>query len=256
MAHARLQITPRWFAHVGVYEVNPNRKRASDDGFNFSTRGGTGVVVPWEVGYGDDDGSTHLPGHYILGGWIDRGDYADPLRDAAGNIAILTGQPPATRRGRSGIYARFDQRLTRPDPAGQRGLTLFGVAMTNLSGRAEESRFLELGLLQTGTFAGRDADTIGFVINDQRFSDLSMQRMRAAQIAAGGNGDIERHQYMMELAYGAQLTPAIRVLPNIQYIVNPDQTGAPFRSRSIGNALVFGFKFTVDAPTLLAMAIR
>lgn len=252
MAKARVQITPLWFAHAGVYEVNPDRKRANDHGFNFSARNATGVVMPWEVGYGDDQRTTRLPGHYILGGWIDRGDYADPLRDDRGGVAILSGRPAATLHGRSGLYARFDQMLTRPDPSSDRGLALFGVAMTNLSGRVEESHFLELGLLQTGTFPGRDTDTIGFVINDQRFSDLAMERMRAARISAGGDGRINRHQYMMELAYGAQITPAIRISPNIQYIINPDQTGAPFRTRNIGNALVLGFKFTVDAPKMLA----
>lgn len=252
MARARVQLTPRWFLHAGVYEVNPDRKRADDHGFNFSTRNATGVIVPWEAGYGDDSGETRLPGHYILGGWFDRGDYSDPLRDDRGGVAIVTGQPARTLHGRSGLYFRFDQMLIRPDPRSKRGLSLFGVAMTNLSGRVEESRFLELGVLQTGTFKGRDADTIGFVINDQRFSDLAVDRMRAAQISAGGDGKIRRHQYMMELAYGAQLNPAVRISPNLQYIVNPDQTGAPFRPKNIGNAFIFGFKFTIDAPTLLA----
>jgi porin len=67
----------------------------------------------------------------------------------------------------------------------------------------------------------------------------------------GGDGNIRRHQYMMELAYGAQINAAIRISPNIQYILHPDQTGAPFRTKDIGNAFVFGFKFTIDAPTLL-----
>ncbi|NKI98686.1 carbohydrate porin [Novosphingobium sp. SG707] len=253
MIHARANFTPQWFLHVGAYEVNPDRKQADDNGFSFSTRNATGVIVPWEAGYADDAGRTRLPGHYILGGWFDRGDYADPLRDASGGIAILTGQNAATLHGRSGLYFRFDQMLTRPDPATKRGLTLFGVAMTNLSGRVEESHYLELGLLQTGTFKGRDSDTLGFLINDQQFSTLAVERMRAARVAGGGDGNIHRHQYMMELAYGAQVNPAIRISPNIQYIVHPDQTGAPFRPRDIGNAFVFGLKFTVDAPTLMGM---
>ena len=253
MAHARVNLMPQWFVHAGVYEVNPDRKQADDNGFSFSTRHATGVIVPWEAGYADDSGKTRLPGHYILGGWFDRGDHADPLRDRNGGIAILTGQPSATLHGRSGLYFRFDQMLTRPDPGSKRGLALFGVAMANLSGRVEESHYLELGLLQTGTFRGRDADTLGFLINDQQFSDLAIERMRAARIAAGGDGNIHRHQYMMELAYGAQINPAIRISPNIQYILQPDQTGAPFRTRDTGNAFIFGFKFTVDAPTLMGI---
>lgn len=251
MAHAKVKLTSTITAHAGVYEVNPDRKRNEDNGFNFSTRSATGVIIPWELTYAREGAGTRLPGHYIVGGWFDRADYADPLRDDQDGIAILSNRQARTLHGRSGLYVRFDQMLTRPDPNSARGLSLFGVAMGNLSGRVEESHFLELGLLQTGTFRGRDRDTIGFMVNDQQFSDLAVARMRAAQISAGGDGNIKRHQYMMELAYGAQLSPAIRISPNVQYILNPDQSGAPFRAKAIPNALVFGFKFTVDAPTLL-----
>ncbi|WP_454797687.1 carbohydrate porin [Novosphingobium lindaniclasticum] len=252
MIRAKAEVLPHVTVHVGAYEVNPDRKRASDHGFNFSTKNATGVIVPWELGYSNEGKGVRLPGHYIIGGWFDRGDYADPLRDDQGGIAILTGRDPQTRKGRSGLYFRFDQRLTRPDPRSERGLSVFGVAMTNLSGRVEESRFLDFGVVQTGTFAGRDADTIGFMISDQRFSNLAMERMRAARVSAGGDAAVSRHQYMMELAYGAQLGPAIRISPNVQYILHPDQTGAPFRTRDIKDALIFGFKFTIDAPTLLS----
>ena len=254
MAKAKLTIADHWFAHAGIYEVNPNRKRPDDHGFSLSFKGGTGFIVPYELGYASDFETDRLPRHYILGGWIDRGDYADPLRDDRGGIAILSGRPAATLKGRSGIYARFDQMLTRPDMTSHRGLAVFGVAMTNLSGRVEERHFLELGLVQTGTFAGRDRDTIGFVINQQSFSDLAMARMRAARVSAGGDANIRRDQYMMELAYGAQIGPAVRISPNVQYILHPDQTGLPFRRTDIPNALVFGFKFTIDAPTLIAAA--
>ena len=122
--------------------------------------------------------------------------------------------------------------------------------MTNMSGRVVESHFLEVGLVQTGTFAGRDADTLGFVINDQRFSDLAIQRMNALRVAAGGEPTVRPNQIMMELAYGAQLNRAVRISPNLQYILHPDQTGAPNRRTQIPDAFVLGFKFTVDAMKL------
>lgn len=248
MAQAKADIGRDFHVHAGIYEVNPERKRPDDNGFTFSLRGATGFIVPWEVEYRPTDmGGTGLPGSYIIGGWIDRGDYTDPLLDDAGGIALLSGRDPATHKGRSGIYFRAQQQISGIGGGDPRGLSLFGVAMTNLSGRVELSHFLDFGIVLTGTFDGRDRDTIGFVISDQRFSDLAMERMRAAR----GNGDVNRHQYMMELAYGAQLTPAIRISPNIQYILHPDQSGAPQRTRDIPNALVLGFKFTIDAPTLL-----
>lgn len=256
MAHATAHLTPAVYAHVGVFEVNPSRKRLEDHGTAFGMRDATGVIVPWEIGYGTDAATDRLPRHYAVGGWFDRGDYTDPLRDDRGGIAVLTGRPGATRHGRSGVFVRFDQMLTRADPRSPRGLAVFGVAMANVSGRVNETRFLELGAVQTGTFARRDRDTLGFVINDQRFSNLALGAVRAARTSRGGSADLPRHQYMMELAYGAQVTAAVRVSPNLQYIVNPDQTGSPFRTRDIPDAFVLGFKFTIDAPTLLGTAVR
>jgi porin len=54
MAKAKVTVARDWFAHVGIYEVNPNRKAADDNGFSFSFKGGTGFIVPFELGYGTD----------------------------------------------------------------------------------------------------------------------------------------------------------------------------------------------------------
>lgn len=50
---------------------------------------------------------------------------------------------------------------------------------------------------------------------------------------------------MMELAYGYQLSPSIRLSPNLQYILHPDQQSVPFRTSNIPNASLIGLKFTV-----------
>lgn len=251
MAQARVTVARNWFAHVAIYEVNPNRKDPQDNGFSFSFKGNTGFIVPFELGYGSEYETARLPRHVILGGWIDQGQYADPLRDTAGGIAALTGRAPLMRKGRSGLYLRVDQVLTRPDPKSNRGLAVFGVAMANVSGQVEESWYLDAGLVQTGTFKGRDQDTIGFMVNNQHFSDLAMQRMNALRVAVGGRPNVARDEIMMELAYGAQLGRGVRISPNVQYIVHPDQTGAPLRATAIPNALIVGFKFNVDAMKLL-----
>lgn len=249
MAHARARLADHIYAHVGAYEVNPDRKRASDHGIGFGTASATGVIVPWELSYETDE-QAFLSARYILGGWVDKGDYDDPLRDDAGGIAIVSGRPVQVRNGRSGLYFRFEQQLTRAGSQSKRGLSLYGVAMTNLSGRVEESRFWDLGLVQTGTFAGRDEDSVGFMVSDQRFSDLAMARMRAADLSVGGSGKVHRHQVMMELSYSAQIGPAIRLSPNVQYILNPDRTGAPFRGHPSDDALILGAKFTLDVMKL------
>lgn len=59
---------------------------------------------------------------------------------------------------------------------------------------------------------------------------------------------------MLELNYGIQLSPAARLTPQLQYIVNPDQTRFPFRPRPIPDAFVLGAKFSCDLFTLVGLA--
>jgi porin len=125
---------------------------------------------------------------------------------------------------------------------------VFGLVMVKLSGRVVEDRFLQFGLLYIGTFPRRRTDTIAFVINDQTLSRLALRNIREARASVGDTGEVPRHQTMMELAYGAQITERVRVSPNIHYIVNPDQLGDPFRTRRLGNVLAIGLKFTVEVP--------
>ncbi len=47
---------------------------------------------------------------------------------------------------------------------------------------------------------------------------------------------------MMELSYGIQVTPQLRVAPNLHYIVHPDQFNEPARQRDLPNALIAGLR--------------
>ena len=231
------------YLHGGAYEVNPDLTRPSDDGFTFDSSHMTGIVAPAEIGYTTSFADDTRPRNYVLGGWYDESTYADPLSGS-------------TQRGRSGAYARFDQLILRPSLASQRGLTLFGVGMANLSGRVIEDHYEEIGLVQQGTFAGRDADTLGFVIDDQHFTNLGLAAVRAARASEGAPVKIPTHETMMELAYGAHLSPALVVSPNLQYVLEPDQMAEPYRTQDIRNALVVGLKFTLDLMPLLHTEAR
>jgi porin len=252
--HAKAWLTDTVFFHIGAYEVNPLHQQPGDNGLDFSTKGATGAIVPFELGYSTTFANDPLPRNYGIGGWVDASNYNDPVRDITGRAAVLTGLTSLTRFGRSGVYARFDQMVWRPDPSGPQGLTLFGVAMAGTSGRLVEDYFLEIGALQTGTFAGRPYDTVGFVINTQKFSPLALSNIILAQASLGIVRPIPSQQVMMELNYGIQVTPAIRLTPNLQYIINPDQTRFPYRTRNIPDAFVVGAKLSVDLFTLAGLA--
>lgn len=254
-AHAKGWLTDKVFFHAGVYEVNPNTQRPTDNGIDFSTRGATGVVIPMELGYSTTFANDPMPRNYGIGAVIDRSDYPDPVRDVAGGPLVFTGLDPFTRFGRSMVYARFDQMIHRREPTQPQGLTLFGVAMKATGGQQIEDYYLNLGLVQTGTFADRPYDTIGVVASTQKFSSLGLAGVRAARASQGLDPrDIATQQIMLELNYGIQLSPAARLTPQLQYIINPDQTRFPFRAKPIPDAFVLGAKFSCDLFTLFGLA--
>jgi porin len=239
---ARFLFTPDTYIHTGVYEVSPVDKTFLSHGFNWSGQGDTGIVTPTELGY------TTASNLYAIGGWYDTGAYSDPLNDADGQPALVAGQPYAQHHDRSGLFLRFDQNVNN------NGLAVFGVFMTRLTGRVNENQFYEAGVVQTGTFPGRDQDKIGFVINDQEFSNLFLENIQTARESVGGSGNIPCREIMMELHYLAQVTPSITFEPNLQYIVNPDQSSEPYRKTNIPNAFVVGLKFTIDLARLTGFA--
>ena len=244
-----------YFFHVGAYEVNPNTQSLTDNGVDWSTRGATGVVIPMELGYATTFANDAMPRNYGVGAIVDQSDYSDPVLNAAGRSLLFTGGQPLTRFGRSSIYARFDQLIWRPHPTQPQGLTLFGVAMKATEGRQTHDDYLEGGAVLTGTFDDRPYDTAGFVISTQKFSSLGLANVRAARASLGLNPrDVASSQIMMELNYGIQLAPAARLTPNLQYIINPDNTRFPFRTKATPDAFVVGAKFSVDLFTLAGTA--
>ena len=148
--------------------------------------------MPFELGYATDFSNDRLPRHFGIGGYYDASRYNDPHLDAAGMPAILSNMPYQNHFGRSGFYARFDQMVYRPNDNSVRGLSVFGIFMQNVSGYTQEDQFFGGGLVQTGTFAGREQDSVGLLIDDQRFSSLFLQNIIAARTSVGGSASIPR----------------------------------------------------------------
>ena len=249
-ARAKARLGGGSYVQVGVYEVNPDRTRPEATGLEWSVKNATGVIVPFQFSHSTTFRHADRPGTYEIGGWYDAAAYRDPVEDEAGEVAVVSGRPYATRYGRSGTYVSADQVVWRSTSDPERSLRLFGLIMVKLSGRVVEDHFLQFGLLHAGTLPRRRTDTIAFVINDQAFSRLALRTIRAARASLGDAGELPRHQIMMELAYGAQVIERLRISPNIHCIVNPDQLGDPFRTSRVRTVFAIGLKFTVEIPLL------
>jgi porin len=244
-ARTKTFLTERINLAAAAYEVNPRQNQLSQHGFDFSFKGSKGVYIPIELGYSTTFKNDPRPRNYHVGIWFDRSPYNDPLFDSIGAAASVSGKPYARRFGRSSAWLRFDQMVTRPDPLSERGLSVFGTALAGVDGRNILSSSFSLGLLQMGTFPGREKDKIGFAVSDQIYSQAAVDNIRLARAARGASTDVPRHAFMLELNYAADLGP-VKLMPNVQYIINPDQQSHLRRNRDIPDALVFGLKFSVD----------
>ncbi|HWK44660.1 MAG TPA: carbohydrate porin [Stellaceae bacterium] len=248
--------TPQYYIQSGAYEASAYQGLSTQHGFDFSTDKSTGVIIPFEVGYQTSFRTDAMPRHYRLGGFYDSAQYNDPYFDTTGRSQAVTGGSFQTHSGRTTLFALFDQMIWRPDPAKERGLILFGGLTTGTSSDQVADYYLQLGLLQRGTFEGRDADTVGLVVTDLKFSQRTENFIIDSRRLAGGTGSPNANMIMMEVNYGAQVTPWLRFVPNLQYIINPDNINEPTRKTNIPDAFVIGLKMAVSLPSLIGLPTR
>ena len=233
--HAKYWLSPKTYFHTGVYEDNTSHQDLGDHGFDWATNEATGVVVPFTLGYQTTWDNDELPRRYEIGGWYDGADYTDPVFDEEGNYAAQSGNDYAVRNGRSGIFARFEQTVTRPNPLTKEGLTLFGAVLTGTSGELIEDYYIKAG----------------FVFTRQQYSDEALEDQRILRSINGGVGTPASSQTMLELSYGYQLNDHVRIQPNVHYIINPDQFAQRDRVMALDDAIVLGLRFDVNLAALI-----
>jgi porin len=197
---------------------------------NFSF-GDNGVLVLSEAGYTPQQGLFGLPGHYKLGGYYHSGDFNNVGRDEDGDNRFVTGEPGATFSGNSGYYILLDQMFYREKPEEPQGL--YGFFVFVVSPDQQENTFpyfYSAGLVYEGLLDFRPHDKTGIGITTGWYSD----KLGDAQHEAG----LERQtaETVFEINHQVQITPAIYVRPDLQYVYRPRGR------RDIDNALVIGFE--------------
>jgi porin len=229
---ARVKVKPRddLYLQAGIYEVNPTLSQSAN-GFKLGTSGATGVIVPTELGWQPRVGAAGLPGHYRVGGYYDT--------SLAPWLGSPIGGPSAMARGRWGFYLQADQTIYRPAPDSVRNLTLFAVFGYAGPGTALLQTYWQLGLVNKGTFAGRDHDTIGLAVNRSSISSQLIAAQNQANALAPGSVAVQSAETTIELNYRAQLSPWFSLMPNIQYVLQPNGVS------TIANALVLGLQAKV-----------
>jgi porin len=231
-AHIKVHATPVFYVATGAYQVNPNegdKDKGFDLGFNS-----TGVFVPVEVGWETGRGYGGLPGDYKLGAYYNSSDTPDVYDDLHGMPAGLTGEPFIERNGRYGAYGIASQTVYKPSPDSIRGLRLGIMAGAGDRATSRYSYFWIAGGVWQGTFPGRDHDFIAFMAAYARTNPRLTRYQRERDGLVPASVGIQTYERIVEVDYGAVVTPWLTLRPNLQYVIRPGGTGA------IRNALVFG----------------
>lgn len=161
-------------------------------------------------------------GRVGLGGWHHTGTFArfDGGEENGTNGLYVLGEQQILTRGDQAEDAELD------DPSAARGL--FFLAHAGIADEAVNTAGFTIGggLVLRGTFGSRDDDSVALFVC---YSDLSDDD------SAGFEGD----ETSIELLYRVQLTPAVTIVPDLQYILSPG--GAP----GVDDALVGGVRIEV-----------
>lgn len=241
---ARYQFTPEFYVQAGAYDKNPGNAEVSN-GFKPFIAGSIGTSFPVEAVW--KGRINDLSSEYHLGYYYSDVDGRDPLKDANGNPAALSGQPYRKYSDNSGWWLSAQQQLTTVDGNNKRGLNVF----TNLTFNDPDSSFIEnliqVGLIYRGPFASRPDDTIGLGASRLKVND---RVSRNAELINAGNGvnsmadglyvPEQKREYSVEINYGYQATRWLMVRPNLQYVKYP---GGLTQTDS---ALVGGVQFIAD----------
>ncbi|WP_089606466.1 carbohydrate porin [Acinetobacter piscicola] len=193
-ARVKYNIQPDLYAQVGVYEYNPeNLERGK--GWNLSTDGSHGAIIPAEVVWQPNVGMTKLPGEYRLGYYYSTADAPE----------ILHADKTSHKQG---VWIVAKQQLTAHNDDKNRGLTGFVNVTLHDSDTNHVGNMQNVGLVYKGAFDARPKDEIA----------LGMARISINDDVNDTQTVQQDEEYNTEIYYGVHATNWLTIRPNIQYI--------------------------------------
>ena len=193
-ARIKYNIQPDLYTQVGVYEYNPeNLERGK--GWNLSTDGSHGAIIPAEMVWQPSVGIAKLPGEYRLGYYYSTADAPEILH--AGKTSH-----------KQGLWVVAKQQLTTHNNDKNRGLTGFVNVTVHDSDTNHVANMQNIGLVYKGAFDARPQDEIALGVARIRIND----DVNDTQVLQ------QDEEYNAELYYGVHATNWLTIRPNIQYV--------------------------------------
>jgi porin len=89
--------------------------------------------------------------------------------------------------------------------------------------------------------------------NDYQYNNEFLESEFKIRQKEGGTEFPDNNQATFELNYSMQATRWLQIMPNFQYIFNPDGLSGvlPFPKANLPNAMVIGLQFSIDLLKLL-----
>ncbi len=137
---------------------------------------------------------------------------------------IFTQFDVNTADGTDGFTLSFEQRInTLGEPDGERGVYVFAQFGYVDEHIAEVTQHIAAGIVGRGLINSRHEDAMGLYVSYADLSDDS-------------NAGFDKDEWALDLYYKLQLTHALYLQPELQYIINPSG------DTSINDALVVGLR--------------
>jgi porin len=210
---------------------------------------------PWFIGqvkYGFDVGASALPASVAAGAWYHMGTF-DSQRLTAEGVSLAdptgSGEPAQLRRNR-GIFAVYEQMLSRSAPGSDKGIGFFTRASISPSDRNLISFYMDGGFQFSGFSESRPNDKFGIAATYARISDGARQVDRDVQIFTGTATPVRDYEAILEVTYLAEIKTGFVVQPLFQYVMHPAggavDPNDPTQTKRIKDAAVFGVRTTLN----------
>ena len=225
----------RVLGKVATYLANKDVSKNKYHGFNWSLNSTDGwqLISEWAYEVNQLKEDTGYPGNYRVGGFYYTKSHGEKY---------LGGH----YHGNYGWYILLDQMIYRPQTSEdkKRGLTPFIALLFAPKDRNLLPFFISSGLVYKGLFKQRPEDftNLGFIYGkystDMNKAQEMARKMKLTPVPSFGNQP-QNFEALFELNHWFQITPAIVVVPDIQYIFHPKGID------SNKNALVIGAQIGV-----------
>jgi porin len=242
---ARFDLTKdkHWYLQLGVYEINPALQQSKYRFALGTPFAGTGVRENVEIGWLPP--SAGADGGYRIGAWHDDVGGNDLYLNSTGEPLAIYGGTPLPRHNQIGFYAMAQQRVWSYHGSETRGVSLFANFVQADRRIAEIQQIAEVGLFWTGPSSWRPQDELGVATGRVHVNGLIAEgaHLYNSDVALPSGlpvAPVPGNENATEIYYSMNVTPAITVRPNIQFI------RAPGGIHEAQNVAVFGLHLSIE----------